>query len=68
MQEFVEDKDVQLKFKDVCLSRSIISLPGASSGDIIILISLCTLLYYSQYPGIVSIASIVVVIIVHWQA
>ena len=41
MREFVEDKDVQLKFKDVCLSRSIISLPGASSGDIVIL-SLCT--------------------------
>ena len=37
MREFVEDKDVQLKFKDVCLSRSIISLPGASSGDIVIL-------------------------------
>ena len=43
MREFVEDKDVQLKFKDVCLSRSIISLPEASSGDIIIL-PLCTLL------------------------
>ena len=41
MREFVEDKDVQLKFKDVCLSRSIMSLPGASSGDIVI-ISLCT--------------------------
>ena len=49
MREFVEDKDVQLKFKDVCLSRSIISLPGAISGDIITLL-LCTLYYYSQYP------------------
>ena len=68
MREFVEDKDVQLKFKDVCLSRSIISLPGASSGDIIILLSLCTLLYYSQYPGIVSIAAIIVFVIVHGQA
>ena len=66
MREFVEDKDVQLKFKDVCLSRSIISLPGASSGDIIIILSLCTLLYYSQYPGIVSITASIV--IVHGQA
>jgi hypothetical protein len=38
MREFVEDKDVQMKFKEVCLSRSVMSLPATVSGDIIIII------------------------------
>ena len=35
MRAFVEDKDVQLKFKEVCLSRSVVSIPGTFSGDIL---------------------------------
>ena len=34
MRAFVEDKDVQLKFKEVCLSRAVASIPRTTSGDI----------------------------------
>lgn len=33
MRAFVEDKDAQVKFKEVCLSRSVTSIPGTISGD-----------------------------------
>ena len=32
MRGFVEDKSVQAKFKETCLSRSVTSLPGPNSG------------------------------------
>ena len=35
MRSFVEDKDVQQKFKETCLSRSVASLQGPKSGAVI---------------------------------